>query len=86
MEGGSEAEKTKPPEGVEGKSKRKMKTASQLEILEKTFAGLINFLAFFFVPLTTSLLGFITRKFSPHLCVKMHFLVLIQWSSTLPRQ
>ncbi|KAK4784544.1 hypothetical protein SAY86_018912 [Trapa natans] len=38
MEGGSEAEKMKSPEGVEGKSKRKMKTASQLEILEKTFA------------------------------------------------
>ncbi|XP_057955168.1 homeobox-DDT domain protein RLT2 isoform X3 [Malania oleifera] len=37
MEGGSEGEKRKPPEG-EGKTKRKMKTASQLEILEKTYA------------------------------------------------
>ncbi|KAJ0111524.1 hypothetical protein Patl1_02335 [Pistacia atlantica] len=37
MDGGSEAEKKKPPEG-ETKSKRKMKTASQLEILEKTYA------------------------------------------------
>lgn len=36
--GGDEAEKKKPVEG-EGKSKRKMKTASQLEILEKTYAG-----------------------------------------------
>ncbi|XP_056171007.1 homeobox-DDT domain protein RLT2 isoform X2 [Syzygium oleosum] len=35
--GGDEAEKKKPVEG-EGKSKRKMKTASQLEILEKTYA------------------------------------------------
>ncbi|EEF44370.1 homeobox-DDT domain protein RLT2 isoform X2 [Ricinus communis] len=35
--GGSEGEKKKPPEG-EVKSKRKMKTASQLEILEKTYA------------------------------------------------
>lgn len=37
MEGDSEGEK-KPPEG-ENKIKRKMKTASQLEILEKTYAG-----------------------------------------------
>ncbi|KAA8526340.1 hypothetical protein F0562_008457 [Nyssa sinensis] len=38
MEGGSsEGEKKKPPEG-ENKAKRKMKTASQLEILEKTYA------------------------------------------------
>jgi hypothetical protein len=36
---GSEGEKKKPPEG-ENKTKRKMKTASQLEILEKTYAGL----------------------------------------------
>ncbi|CAK9144879.1 unnamed protein product [Ilex paraguariensis] len=35
--GGSEGEKKKPPEG-EPKVKRKMKTASQLEILEKTYA------------------------------------------------
>ncbi|XP_035551015.1 homeobox-DDT domain protein RLT2-like isoform X4 [Juglans regia] len=34
---GSEGEKKKPPEG-ENKTKRKMKTASQLEILEKTYA------------------------------------------------
>ncbi|KAE7998345.1 hypothetical protein FH972_002900 [Carpinus fangiana] len=34
---GSEGEKKKPPE-VENKTKRKMKTASQLEILEKTYA------------------------------------------------
>ncbi|XP_038708176.1 homeobox-DDT domain protein RLT2-like isoform X2 [Tripterygium wilfordii] len=38
MEGGSEGERKKPPEG-ESKSKRKMKTASQLEILEKTYAA-----------------------------------------------
>ncbi|XP_034701923.1 homeobox-DDT domain protein RLT2 isoform X4 [Vitis riparia] len=37
MEGGAEEEKKKAPEG-ENKSKRKMKTASQLEILEKTYA------------------------------------------------
>ncbi|XP_048328593.1 homeobox-DDT domain protein RLT2 isoform X2 [Ziziphus jujuba] len=37
MEAGSEGEKKKPPEG-ENKTKRKMKTASQLEILEKTYA------------------------------------------------
>ncbi|KAL5793714.1 hypothetical protein ACOSP7_002308 [Xanthoceras sorbifolium] len=37
MEGGSDGEMKKPPE-VETKSKRKMKTASQLEILEKTYA------------------------------------------------
>jgi hypothetical protein len=35
--GSSEGEKKKPPE-PEGKVKRKMKTASQLEILEKTYA------------------------------------------------
>lgn len=35
--GGGDAEKKKTAEG-EGKSKRKMKTASQLEILEKTYA------------------------------------------------
>ncbi|KAA8515695.1 hypothetical protein F0562_018694 [Nyssa sinensis] len=35
--GGSEGEKKKPPEG-ENKVKRKMKTALQLEILEKTYA------------------------------------------------
>ncbi|XP_038683362.1 homeobox-DDT domain protein RLT2-like isoform X2 [Tripterygium wilfordii] len=38
MEAGSEGERKKPPEG-ESKSKRKMKTASQLEILEKTYAA-----------------------------------------------
>lgn len=38
MEGGEAEEKKKAPEG-ENKSKRKMKTASQLEILEKTYAG-----------------------------------------------
>ncbi|XP_028807830.1 LOW QUALITY PROTEIN: homeobox-DDT domain protein RLT2 [Neltuma alba] len=37
MEACSEGEQKKPPEG-ENKSKRKMKTASQLEILEKTYA------------------------------------------------
>lgn len=41
MEAGSEGEKKKkPPEG-ESKTKRKMKTASQLEILEKTYAGFL---------------------------------------------
>lgn len=39
MEAVSEGEKKNPAEG-ETKSKRKMKTASQLEILEKTYAGL----------------------------------------------
>ncbi|KAL5998845.1 hypothetical protein ACLOJK_009793 [Asimina triloba] len=34
----SDAEKKKPPADGEGKSKRKMKTASQLELLEKTYA------------------------------------------------
>lgn len=63
MEGGSEAEKMKPPEGGEGKSKRKMKTASQLEILEKTFAGLINFLAFIFSPAVNQLGGVYWRMF-----------------------
>lgn len=38
MEAGAEEEKKKAPEG-ENKSKRKMKTAWQLEILEKTYAG-----------------------------------------------
>ncbi|XP_010245587.1 PREDICTED: homeobox-DDT domain protein RLT2-like isoform X2 [Nelumbo nucifera] len=44
MEAGSEGEKKKPPEGGgsggggEQKVKRKMKTASQLELLEKTYA------------------------------------------------
>jgi hypothetical protein len=46
MEGGSDGEKKKPPEG-ETKSKRKMKTASQLEILEKTYAGLFCSVLFF---------------------------------------
>ena len=40
MEAGSEGEKKNPPEGEkENKTKRKMKTASQLETLEKTYAG-----------------------------------------------
>ncbi|KAF7805973.1 homeobox-DDT domain protein RLT2 isoform X1 [Senna tora] len=38
MEAGSEGEKKKLPEG-ENKTKRKMKTAAQLEILEKTYAA-----------------------------------------------
>ncbi|GAV74076.1 Homeobox domain-containing protein/DDT domain-containing protein [Cephalotus follicularis] len=38
MEANSEGEKKKPPEEVEQRSKRKMKSASQLEILEKTYA------------------------------------------------
>lgn len=37
-EGTSDGEKKKPPEG-EIKVKRKMKTASQLQILEKTYSG-----------------------------------------------
>ncbi|CAH8337883.1 unnamed protein product [Eruca vesicaria subsp. sativa] len=40
MEDGSEADKNKTPEGVaatESKSKRKMKTAAQLEVLENTY-------------------------------------------------
>ncbi|KAL7215900.1 hypothetical protein ACSBR1_027948 [Camellia fascicularis] len=37
--GGSDGEKKKPPESGENKVKRKMKTASQLEILEKTYAA-----------------------------------------------
>ncbi|CAA7017472.1 unnamed protein product [Microthlaspi erraticum] len=40
MEGLSEeAEKNKTPEGAESKSKRKMKTAAQLEVLENTYAA-----------------------------------------------
>ncbi|CAH2046509.1 unnamed protein product [Thlaspi arvense] len=40
MEGGSEAEKNKTPEGpAESKSKRKMKTAAQLEVLENTYSA-----------------------------------------------
>uniref|UniRef100_A0A1J3DDS1 Uncharacterized protein n=1 Tax=Noccaea caerulescens TaxID=107243 RepID=A0A1J3DDS1_NOCCA len=40
MEGVSEeAEKNKTPEGAESKSKRKMKTAAQLEVLENTYAA-----------------------------------------------
>lgn len=38
VSGSSDVEKKKPPEGGEPKVKRKMKTASQLEILEKTYA------------------------------------------------
>jgi hypothetical protein len=53
---GSEGEKKKPLEG-ENKTKRKMKTASQLEILEKTYAGFF----FFFLELYFSWLFF-------HLC------------------
>ncbi|ESQ44585.1 hypothetical protein EUTSA_v10003131mg [Eutrema salsugineum] len=34
-----EAEKNKTPEGAESKSKRKMKTAAQLEVLENTYAA-----------------------------------------------
>lgn len=59
MEGGScsDGEK-KPPEsgggggggsgGGEPKTKRKMKTASQLEVLEKTYQGLF-FILFFYI-------------------------------------
>lgn len=39
MECGSEDEKKNTPEG-ESKVKRKMKSASQLELLEKTYAGM----------------------------------------------
>lgn len=39
MEAGSEGEKKQQLEG-ENRTKRKMKTASQLEILEKTYAGI----------------------------------------------
>lgn len=39
MEGVSEGEKKKEPVEGENKSKRKMKTASQLEVLEKAYAG-----------------------------------------------
>lgn len=45
MEAGSEGEEKKPPEG-ENKTKRKMKTAAQLEILEKTFASQYFFFVF----------------------------------------
>ncbi|XP_043687473.1 homeobox-DDT domain protein RLT2-like [Telopea speciosissima] len=37
-DGSAEGDKKKPPEGGEPRSKRKMKTASQLELLEKTYA------------------------------------------------
>ncbi|XP_062105928.1 homeobox-DDT domain protein RLT2 isoform X2 [Humulus lupulus] len=39
VSGSEGGEKKKPPEGGENKTKRKMKTASQLEILEKTYAA-----------------------------------------------
>lgn len=49
MEAASEGEKKKPaPEGGEPRSKRQMKTALQLEILEKTYAGLYFYLLFFY--------------------------------------
>lgn len=35
----AEGESTKSPEGGEKRPKRKMKTAYQLELLEKTYAG-----------------------------------------------
>ena len=44
--GNSEGEKKQPPEG-ETKVKRKMKTASQLEILEKTYVSSLYFLTHF---------------------------------------
>lgn len=44
--GGSEGENKNSAEGGEPKVKRKMKTAFQLEILEKTYAGLCFFLIF----------------------------------------
>lgn len=41
--GSSDVEKKKLPEGGEPKVKRKMKTASQLEILENTYTGVLSF-------------------------------------------
>ncbi|KAK6918035.1 Homeobox domain [Dillenia turbinata] len=38
MESGSKGEKKKPPKSGEPKPKRKMKTAYQLDLLEKTYA------------------------------------------------
>lgn len=40
MEGNSEGEKKNKPLEGENKVKRKMKSASDLELLEKTYAGL----------------------------------------------
>lgn len=51
MEDVSEADKNKTPEGggaaTESKSKRKMKTAAQLEVLENTYKGFVFCLFFF---------------------------------------
>lgn len=58
MEDGSEGDKNKTPEGAaatESKSKRKMKTAAQLEVLENTYKGL-SFLIFNFTSLLQCLI------------------------------
>lgn len=51
MEDGSEADKNITPEGAaaatESKSKRKMKTAAQLQVLENTYKGVLSFFFFF---------------------------------------
>lgn len=46
-DGGSEGENKNSADGGEPKVKRKMKTAFQLDILEKTYAGLFSFDNFF---------------------------------------
>lgn len=50
MEDLSEADKNKTPEGgggaTESKSKRKMKTAAQLQVLENTYKGFVFFFSF----------------------------------------
>lgn len=62
MEDLSEADKNKTPEGgggaaTESKSKRKMKTAAQLEVLENTYKGFVFFFFFNFLILTPLLLS-----------------------------
>lgn len=72
--GSSEGEKKKPPEG-ETKVKRKMKTASQLEILEKTYASLLHFLIHF----SLSMVFFL---FAVNLL--QHFLIRCCFSGNVP--
>lgn len=55
--GSSDVEKKKLPEG-EPKVKRKMKTASQLEILENTYAGLLSFSFHYFLFINLPYFGF----------------------------
>lgn len=64
--GSSEGEKKKPQEG-ETKVKRIMKTASQLEVLEKTYASLFYFLTHSCLDVFFSCLRLVCCKFG-HSC------------------